>query len=88
MREVTDTDWRSTAVDTAEMCDLKKTTVQCIFKAGVQTLDVYSAWLLFFLNRIETYENVFGVAAIVLNRIETYKNVNISTLLCDVKIDV
>ena len=34
------------------------------------------------------FRSVFGVAAIFLNRIETYKNVNISTLLCDVKIDV
>ena len=37
VREVTDTDRRSTVGDTAKMCDLKRTTVQCIFKVSVQT---------------------------------------------------
>ena len=36
VREVTDTDWCSTTGDTAVMCDLKRTTVQYIFKVGVQ----------------------------------------------------
>ena len=44
LREVTDTDRRSTAGDTAVMCDLKRTTVQYIFKVGVQTLGMYSVW--------------------------------------------
>ena len=44
LREVTDTDWCSTVVDTAVMCDLKRTTGQYIFKVGVQTLGMYSAW--------------------------------------------
>ena len=47
VREVTNTDQRSTVDDTTEMCDLnKRTTVQCIFKfkVGVQTLEVYLVW--------------------------------------------
>ena len=44
VREVTDTDRRSTVGDTAVMCDLKRTTVQYIFKVGVQTLGMYSVW--------------------------------------------
>ena len=35
VREMTDTDRRSTVGDTAEMCDLKRTIVQCIFKASI-----------------------------------------------------
>ena len=41
VREVTDTDWCSTVGDTAVMCDLKRPTVQYIFKVGVQTLAMY-----------------------------------------------
>ena len=44
VREVTDTDWCSTAGDTAVMCDLKRTTAQYIFQVGVQTLGMYSVW--------------------------------------------
>ena len=35
VREVTDTDWCFTVGDTGVMCDLKRTTVQYIFKVGV-----------------------------------------------------
>ena len=42
--EVTDPDWCSTAGDTALMCNLKRTTVQYIFKVGVQALGKYSVW--------------------------------------------
>ena len=45
VREVTDTDRCTTVGDTTEICDLNKTTtVQCIFKNGVQTLEVYLVW--------------------------------------------
>ena len=44
VREVADTDRRSTFGDTAVMCDLKRITVQYIFKVGVQTLGMYSVW--------------------------------------------
>ena len=42
VREVIDTDRRLTVRDTAEMCDLKSTVLQCISEVGVQTLEVYS----------------------------------------------
>ena len=61
VREVTDTDRRSTVGDTAVMCDLKRTTVQYIFKVGVQTLGMYSVW----------WRNVWK------EYIETFKNGNI-----------
>ena len=41
VREVIDTDWCLTVRNTAEMCDLKSTVLQCISKVGVQTLEVY-----------------------------------------------
>ena len=44
VRGVTDTNWRSTVGNTAVMCDLKRTTMQYIFKVGVQTLRMYSVW--------------------------------------------
>ena len=44
VREVADTDRRSTVGDTAVMCDLKRTRVQSIFEVGVQTLGMYSLW--------------------------------------------
>ena len=56
VREVADTDRRSTVGDTAEMCDLKRTTVLCIFKVDVQTLEVYSAWRRIFLKTIKPYK--------------------------------
>ena len=70
VRDVTDKGRLSTVCDTAEMCDLKRTTVQCIFifKVGVQKLEMYSEWRRNFLKTIETY-----------------KNGNISTLYRDVK---
>ena len=45
VREVTNTDRRSKVCDTTEMCDLNETTtVQCIFKNSVPTLEVYLVW--------------------------------------------
>ena len=38
VREVTDTDRRSSVGDTAVTCELRRTTVQYIFKVGVQPL--------------------------------------------------
>ena len=42
VREVTDTDWCFTVGDTAVMFDLKRNTVQYIFKVGIQSLGMYS----------------------------------------------
>ena len=42
VREMIDTGRLLTVCDTAELCDLKRTTLQCISKVGVQTVDVYS----------------------------------------------
>ena len=35
VRELTDTDWLLTFRDTAEMCDIKRTILQCTFKVSV-----------------------------------------------------
>ena len=60
-----DTDRRLTVYDTAEMYDLIRITMQCIFQMGVQTIEVNLVWrriFFFFLERIETYKigNISG----------------------------
>ena len=44
VRKVIDTYQCLTVRDTAEMCDLKRNTIQCIFKMGGQTFEVFSVW--------------------------------------------
>ena len=56
VRKVIDTDQRLTVHDTAEMYDLMRITMQCIFQMDVQTIEVYLVWRQKFLERIETYK--------------------------------
>ena len=57
VREMTDTDRHLTVRDTAEMCDLKRTVLQCLSKVSVQTFEVYSVRRRKVLKRIETYKS-------------------------------
>ena len=54
VRKVIDTDRRLTFNDTAEMYDLMRITMQCIFQMGVQTIEVYLVWRRNSLERTET----------------------------------
>ena len=57
MREVIDTDRCLTVCDTAELCDLKRTALQCISKVDVLTLAVYSGRRRKVLKRIEKFKS-------------------------------
>ena len=56
VRKVIDTDRRLTVHDTAEMYDLMRLSMQCIFQVGVQTIEVYLVWRRNFLEIIEIYK--------------------------------